>query len=74
MHYVKEEFVFAGRLSGQNLVAQTRSGKVTVDRRSIPPQGLPFRLNMTVDPDGNSMTGQFSNAAGQKAAIYLQRQ
>jgi hypothetical protein len=73
-HYVKEEFIFAGRLSGQNLVAQTRSGKVTMDRRSIPPQGLPFRLNMTVDPDGNSMTGQFSNGAGQKAAIYLQRQ
>ncbi len=42
MHYVKEEFVFAGKLSGQNLVAQTRSGKVIVDRRSIPPQGCPF--------------------------------
>ena len=73
MHYINEEFIFTGRLSAQNLVAQTRSGKVTMDGRQIPPQGLPFRLNLSVAADGSSMAGEFS-AGGQKAAIYLQRQ
>jgi hypothetical protein len=74
MHYFNEEFTFTGRLSGRNLVAQTRSGKVSMDGRPIPPQGLPFRLNLTIAADGYSMSGQFANAAGQKAAIYLQKQ
>ena len=74
MHYFNEEFTFSGRLSGQNLVAQTRAGRMFMDKRQIPPQGLPFRLNLTVAADGSSMAGQFANAAGQKAAIYLQRQ
>jgi hypothetical protein len=74
MHSFNEEFIFSGKLSGQNLVAQTTSGKIIMDSRQIPPMGLPFRLNLSVAADASSMAGQFSNAAGQKAAIYLQRQ
>jgi hypothetical protein len=74
MHFFSEEFAFEGKLSGRKLVAQTKSGAITMDNRPIPPMGLPYRLNLMVATDGSSMTGQFANAMGQKAAIYLQRQ
>jgi Transglutaminase-like domain len=74
LHYFSEQFTFSGKLSGRNLVAQARRGAITMDRRPIPPQGLPYLLNLTVAADESSMTGQFSNAMGQKATIYLQRQ
>jgi hypothetical protein len=73
-HYFTEEFTFAGKLTGQNLVAQTQAGKATMDGRQIPPQGLPYSLNMSVAADGSSMAGKFTNGHGEQAAIYLQRQ
>jgi hypothetical protein len=74
VHHFTEEFTFAGKLAGQNLVAQTQGGKVTMDGRQIPPQGLPYHLNMSVAADGSSMAGKFTSGNGQQAAIYLQRQ
>jgi hypothetical protein len=72
-YYFTEEFTFKGRLSGKDLVAQAQTGKVTMNRKPIPPQGLPFNLNLMVATDGQSMMGEFSNAQNQKADIYLQR-
>ncbi|MFZ2087940.1 MAG: transglutaminase-like domain-containing protein [Desulfobaccales bacterium] len=72
-YYFTEEFTFKGKLSGRDLAAQARSGTVTMNRKQIPPQGLPFNLNLMVATDGQSMMGEFSNAKNQKADIYLQR-
>ncbi len=72
-YYLTEEFTFKGRLSGRDLVAQAQTGKVTMNRKPVPPQGLPFNLNLMVATDGQSMMGEFSNVQNQKADIYLQR-
>jgi hypothetical protein len=73
-HQVKEKFIFSGTISGQNIFGRCTEGTMLVDGRQIAPQGLPFQLTLTLAPEGRSMQGQLSNAAGVTAPILLQKQ
>jgi hypothetical protein len=73
-HLVKEKFLFSGTIAGQTISARCTTGTVLVDNHQIPPQGLPFQIHLTLAPDSLTMQGQFSNAAGNTSAIFLQRQ
>ncbi len=73
-HQIQEKFIFTGTASPEGIVAYCQNGTVLMDGYQVPPTGLPFQMYLTLAPDQVTMQGQFSNALGMRAPIFLQRQ
>jgi len=73
VHQLTERNTFAGTVTGQNVTAQCSNSQFTMDGMPVPPQGLPFRLNLIVSSDGRTMQGQVANAMGMVATVAAQR-
>jgi hypothetical protein len=74
MHQVQEQNPFQGTISGLNIQAICQQAQLTIDGVPMAAQGVPFRIALAVAPDGSSMQGQFTNALGITATVYLVRQ
>lgn len=73
-HQIQEVNPFSGTISGQNIQAICQQAQVTVDGNPMGVPGLPYQISLVVSADGHNMQGQFTNAMGAVASLYLVRQ
>jgi hypothetical protein len=70
-HRAHEQNNFTGTVNGQTLTAVCRNATWTLDGRSVPTQGLPLNLQLTLGADGKSARGTVTNAFNQQAQVTM---
>lgn len=72
VHNAQEQNTFVGTVQGQQVFAQCQRAVWVLDGQQVPPEGLPYQLQLNVSPDGRTAQGSVVNAAGSGTQLVMQ--
>lgn len=64
--------MIVGQIQGSRLDAACSQAVWTLDGAQVPPQGLPFRIQLMIAGGGRAAAGTVTNAQGVSAQLAMQ--
>lgn len=71
-HQAQEQSMIVGQIQGSRLDAACSQAVWTLDGAQVPPQGLPFRIQLMIAGGGRAAAGTVTNAQGVSAQLAMQ--